>query len=383
MLKKYGCILLILALVLSVAACGQAEDPAESPTPPADDAGGEPGAFRDDYLIGYNNLGAGVWILDFYEAEARYFVEDLMGLRMQSLSANFTADQMEKDCKNLISTGVDGQLYYGSFDALTLNISDMFEEAQLPFAMPDQMPASQESMNAVLENPYFAGGVGVDAYALGYNMGERAAEMGYRKAMILAGTIGNPNHDNKVKGFTDAFTAGGGQVIGEARCNGTGEAPDKATDLFAAYGAEADCIYCGQTDFANAAIAAKDIYDVDPMIFASEGDTTTFDRIAEGSYISDGGGAVTTSLAAALLLNRLDGCSILDENGKPPIFLMVPFILDEDNVEGFQENWMEGHPLNAAVFDQLVYRRNGDVDYNTWADFIESYGYAYIMNYHA
>ena len=305
-----------------------------------------------------------------------------MGFSMQALSANFTADQMEKDCKNLISSGVDGHLYYGSFDALTLNIADMFAQAKIPFAMPDQMPASQESLDAVLENPYFAGGVGVDAYALGYNMGQRAAEMGYKKAMILAGTIGNPNHDNKVNGFTEAFTAGGGEVIGTARCNGTGEAPDKATDLFAAYGAEADCIYCGQTDFANAAIAAKEIYNVDPMIFASEGDMTTFEKIAAGTYISDGGGAVTTSLAAALLVNEMDGHGIRDENGNAPIFKMVPFILDADNVAGFEQYWMEGHPLNAEAFAALSYRSNPDVDYATWADFIASYGYEYVMQFH-
>ena len=61
---------------------------------------------------------------------------------------------------------------------------------------------------------------------------------------------------------------------------------------------------------------------------------------------------------------------------------MVPFILDADNVAGFEQYWMEGHPLNAEAFAALSYRSNPDVDYATWADFIASYGYEYVMQFH-
>lgn len=133
----------------------------------------------------------------------------------------------------------------------------MFKDARIPFAMPDQAP-SEASAEILLDNPYFAGVVGTDCLGMGKRMAKTALDMGYTKALILAGAVGDTSQDKRVEGFTEAFTAGGGTVLGVARGTSRAEAQDKSDDLFAAYGSEADCVYTGQTDFANAAMQSME-----------------------------------------------------------------------------------------------------------------------------
>ncbi len=395
-MKKHRSILaliLVIAMVLTLTACAKrnAEDdsPASPSAPesaapsPAEEAGKSTGgeAFPD-YSLSYNVLGAGVWILDYFAAEIRYFAEDVMGFKFQAPSANFTADQMRTDCQNLLNSGIDGHVYYGAFDTLTPSISEMFENAKVPFSMPDQMPG-EASREILLENPYFAGATGVDAYAIGYQMGERAAELGYKKALIVAGAIGDTSQDGHANGFTDGFTDNGGQVIASARCSDPSEGPAKADDLFAAYGTEADCVYGGQSDFVRAAVSAMGSYNVDIMAFGADSDDAAIEMIENGLLIGDGGHSVNVSLAAAMLVNYLDGHPVTDAEGNAPIFdKMKSFIIDQDNAQNFKTYWIENHPITDEMFQSLLYRYNPDVSYEDWQNFLDGYNYEFIMAAH-
>lgn len=69
------------------------------------------------------------------------------------------------------------------------------------------------------------------------------------------------------------------------------------------------------------------------------------------------------SLAAALLINRLDGHAILDENGQAPLFDNMNLVmLTKDNAQGFINLMAEGGLLTEADFDTLLYRNNPNVD---------------------
>ncbi len=390
-MKALLALLLALVMVFAMAACGAkdeakepAEDPVESNKPaednkePADTDAEKPEEFGS-YEISYNCLGAGVWILDFGTAEVQYYA-DLMGFGFQAPSANFTADQMLKDCQNLLNAGVDGHLYFGCFGTLTPTISELFEEKETYFVMPDQLP-TEESIDLLLANPYFAGAVGGDPYKAGYQMGQRAAADGYANALMIAGAIGDTVHDGRLNGFEAGFTDAGGKIVGVARCSSPAEATEKADDMLAAYGADADCVYGATTDFINGAFEAMNNYDMELMGYCSDIDNTAISLIKEGKLIGDGGMAVVSSLGAALLTNALDGKVIKDADGNAAIFTnLMPFIVDAENCDDYNANWFESHPLDMSDYEQLLYRYNPDVDYNTWLDFIDNYNFEYVMS---
>ena len=180
-----------------------------------------------------------MWIIDLCRLHVQYYLEDVLGFGFQSLSANFSADQMLKDVQNSCQAGQDGHMYTNTWDTILSSCSEAFEAGKLPWVNYDQ-PLPEASYDIAKENPYFVGSLASDPYAQGYSCGAQAAADGYKAAGLIAGAIGEATCDLRIQGFTDAFEAGGGKVIAAARCSDPTEAPAKADDLVAAHGSEFD-----------------------------------------------------------------------------------------------------------------------------------------------
>ena len=223
-MKKRNLLALVLGvvMVLSLALSG-CSDPAPSggeTSNPEATPGASTGA--ETYHIGYTKLGSGVFPLEQYELGASYLLQDVTGNNFESVVADFSADKMQNDVQSMISAGSDGIMYFGAFGALNTVVGDMCRDSEVYFAMWDQMPLENQ-VEAMLANPYFAGAVGLDAYNQGLRMGQIAADAGNRAAIICGAALGDPVADANVQGFTDAFTAAGGEVIGVARCSDPSE----------------------------------------------------------------------------------------------------------------------------------------------------------------
>ena len=378
MKKKFLATLLSLAMAASLVACGNGGD-APSPTT---DAPVSPSAGTSSegtsYNLAYAELGEGVWAIDYYMLESQYLIESA-GSTFTYTSSDFNPDKMQSDIQSLLGSGIDGLFYYGAFPTITSVVTDMCTEAQVPFVMADQLP-SGEYADIVQASEYFAGAVGSDPYEVGYQIGAYAAENGGTRALIIGGAEGDACHDGRTNGFTAGFEENGGEVVAVARVANMADAPVSASDLLTA-NPDVDVYYGATADFGNYALTSLSNQGRDDvMVYCTDADTSVLDAIREGRVIADGGAVVCTPIAACLLFNYLDGQPIKDEDGKAPIYdTCLNFMITAENVDAFNENWIQNHPFELEDYKQLMARYNPDASYDTFAEFIDNYSFETVV----
>ena len=385
----------ILSLVLGVtlaaglAACGSpAESKSESTKPASSQTSSSTasvsmpeteGEFRSDIHIGYNHQMAGDWIAEFVDKEIASFVKGVMNFKYSDPAFNFDSDQELADCQNLLSAGVDGLIYYAAFDTLTPTISELYQNAETPFVIPENKPID-EVMTILEKNPYFAGAIFADYYGRGYMLGQAATEKGYKNAIMLVGTIGVWGQDMSLEGFKAGFEDGGGKVLEAARINDNSEATQAANDLFAAHGAEADCVYASDPGMLEACFNANSTYGLDLMAFGSDLGSDHVQKVRDGKLIADGGHVPLFAVTAALLINYIDGHPIKDADGKAAIFDDWKFFyIDSSNVDDYETYYLnKNQHIAAEDYQKLLYRYNPDVSYETFENFIQNFSLDYV-----
>jgi ribose transport system substrate-binding protein len=113
-------------------------------------------------------------------------------------------------------------------------------------------------------------------------------------------------------------------------------------------------------------------------VYGTDVDPNVIQAIKDGKIIAATGAAGTYcgTFAALLLINYLDGHPILDENGKAPATKGVKTIMiTKDNVEDFEEYWINNEIFTEEELQSLLYKYNENV---TWADYekmIEEYNF--------
>lgn len=385
--KTLLALLLALVMVFAIVGCAKTDDegepsdspdasPSDSASPDTSDDPGDADGEYPNYTIGYNCLGSGVWILDTHQALNTYYIESI-GSTVNAASANFSSDQMLKDIQNQINAGEDGHMYFGAFGTLTQAVSDLFEQNGVYWVNWDQQ-IDTAIIDEIRENPYFVGSVGSQQDKIAYVLAETAYEMGYRNALQMAGAIGDVAHDARMAGFQERFEELGGKVISIARCTDPSEAAAKGDDLIAAYGAEADCFYALNMDFALGAYQAieKYGYEGEIMMFSSEADAWGVEMIKAGNMVCDTYVAHDGAWGSALLINALDGHAILDENGEAPYSnALMTWIITEDRADFYQEHYVDGFPVTDEVYQSMLYRYNPDVTWEYMNDLLAGFDY--------
>lgn len=332
------------------------------------------------YTVGYNNWGQGVFALDLIENEGRY-VNETLGNKFMAANDEFKADKLQTDIQNMISSGVNGIMFFGVVPTLIPIVAEQCEKAKVPFVIFDQIPRDETVKANLLKNKYYVGSVGTDNIKIGENMAGYAKD--YKTALIIGGAVGDPVHDARVNGFKQAFEANGGKVLGIARCTDPSEAATKGDDLIAA-NPNAECIYALTGDFATGALTALGNHKAKMKVFASDIEAETLKNIANGVVEKgDGGSTICTSLAAILLQNFMDGHPILTPDGKAPFFdTIVSFPVEAKDAAEYQKLYLDGHPLTEEMIKNLTYRYNKNVSYDTFKEFIQSYSLAKISEQH-
>lgn len=380
MKKRLLAALLVGTMAFSLGACGSSGDSNtavpeenESSAENEESAKNETGSTGDTYSLAYGEMGEGVWVIDYYMLSTQDLVEAL-GHKFTYTASDFTADKMQSDIQSLLTSGIDGLFYYGAFPTITQSVADMCDEYDTPFVMVDQLPAN-EYADIVQASSSFVGAVGSDPYKVGYQMGEYAASNGGTKALIIAAGEGDAAHDGRTNGFVDGFEANGGEIAAISRAE-MSEAATSAEDLLTA-NPDVDTWYGTSADHGVFILSALENAGRDDiMVYCTDGDGTSVKYVKEGKLIADGGGVINGTVAACLLINALDGHPILDADGKAPIFNeCLNFIINEDNADGFNEQWIEKYPLAAEDYQELLYRYNPDVDYDTFVEFLQNYSY--------
>lgn len=362
--KLLGIILCLAVAMVVMAGCGgSSEEPAASAA--GSSAAGD--AAGASYTIGYNNFGVGAYPLDLNEKETTYAIETA-GSQIKVANDNFTVDNVITDVKNLISSNVDGVVVWCAADTLYNSLNDLMLDAKMPFALGDKYPTSEDTIAKFQENEFFAGAVSTDDTITGANMAERAWEDGHKTALIVAAAQGDTNHDARVKGFTEKFEELGGKVLGTVRCADPSEAVQKSGDLLAAH-KDADCLYGSGGDYSIGALSAMESAGVEMPVYGTDVDPNVIQGIKDGKISAATGAAGTYcgTFAALLLINYLDGHPILNEDGKAPATKGVKTIMiTKDNVDDFEEYWINNEIFSEEELQSLLYRYNENV---TWADY--------------
>ena len=371
-MKRIICLGAAGVLALGCAACGSNNQNKESEN--SSGSGKVEGAADSNGLSFAGDIvGQGGVALDNFVNELEYDFE-AMGSKFQIYNDNFTADTQMQNIETMASKGYDGLMIYGWNDTSYASISKTCQIAKAPFAMYDQIPRDDSMVSQLNENEYYIGAVGTDSYACGVNAAKAMLDDGVTKALVLGGAVGDTIHDKRVEGFTKTFEAGGGEVVGAARCTDPSEATQKFDDLVAA-NIDAEGAYCLSGDYSIAALSALGNHtDANVALYQSDTTKETIPYIKDGSVAyADSGSKIVIPIASALLVNCALGNEIHDENGNAPYFAdVVPFSVTAENADQFSDFYLTGHPLTPDQMNKLV---GEDVTYQDFVDFIENYSF--------
>jgi ribose transport system substrate-binding protein len=328
------------------------------------------------YTFGYNNFGQGAYPLDLNEKETTYALESV-GMKIRVVNNEFTVDKLIADAQNLIASQVDGLIVWSAADTLFSPFSNLCESAKVPFVLGDKYPLSEETNALLRRNPYFVGAVSTPDVRIGAEMGETAIADGHKTALIIAGAVGDINFDKRLKGFTEAFEAGGGQVLATVHCADPSEAVQKANDLLTAH-PNADCLYGTGGDFSIGALNAMESKGISMPVYGTDIDPNVVTALREGKFMAANGanGPFCAGIAAMFLVNYLDGHPILDENDQAPMTDKLGTIfVTAKNVDDYEAHWIKTHPFTPEEYRNLCWRYNPNVSWQDYVNFIENYSF--------
>lgn len=321
------------------------------------------------YTIAYLNWGQGVPILDSFQAQAQ-FANDVYGNTMTVVSDKFTADQQKTNIQNMIGAGVDGIMFDGVPTTMIPDVAKMCEDAKVPFVIYDHTP-TQATHKELTSNPYYVASVYLEGTKTGAAIAEQALAAGNKTAIIIGGAVGDSTHDQRVAGFTKAFEAGGGKVVGVTRCTDPSEAATKGEDLVSAH-PDADCLYALTGEFVPGPLNALSNLGIKGMkVYSSCIDETTLGYIESGDVVAgNDGSAIPEAIAAILMENYLDGHAIVDDSGKAPYITTNSFLITKENAADYRAMFIDDNPLTTDQVKELTYRYNDKVTFTTISDFV-------------
>ena len=335
------------------------------------------------FYISYALLGTD-WILNYMEQRGAWGVKNAGNNTYDYFSAEFSADTMQSAQQNKINAGIDGLMAYAAYPTLTPTLVRQCDEAKVPFIFHD-MVLLPELIEDVRKNPLFGGFLGSNAYFNGYQLGELAAQMGFKNALATGGHVGDPCHDARINGFKDAFEKGGGKLLDQQRNTSPAEMVQKSTDILNAY-PQADVFYAATGVYIQGVMAAAETlgrYD-DLFYMTDDLNTDLCQFVKEGIMAGVGGAVVATTLSAALLQNKLDGHPILSSDGLP-IYdqeTIRNILVTKDNVDDFEKYILLNEIFTPTEFQKFVWRFNNDVSAQTYIDFMKIYDLKWVMDLH-
>ena len=332
-------------------------------------------AASEEWRIGYNVWGtAGSPTFDLMADIIDHALTSL-GARSSRANDDHMADRELENIQNFIAAGVDGLVMQAAAPPVLNPAAEAAMNAGIPFVLGINTGADSDRAVISANNPFYVGSVSADMVRDGEIAARQALADGHRTAVLIGGNVGNKHQDDRVAGFTQVFEAGGGIVLDAARCASPAEAQEKATALFSA-NRDVDCIYAMVGDYVPGSVVAADLLGLSQIpIYASNINTDSVAHMRSGRVVAGGtGNDLAGGIAAAMLINFLDGHTILDADGNKPEIITYPFIVTADNVDNYVAifNTPGVNPLHEVIVRKLSWRHNPDVSYQTFLDVINN-----------
>lgn len=375
-------LILVFACIFSLAGCGgttattsPSSSSASASVPaaaPSESATGMAAELTKEYHVGLNTWGTAP-VLQLYGDEAEYGIKSI-GMTNDRASDDNNADKELQNIQNFIAQGVDGLCMSGAGMTTIPQMGNEAAKAKIPFIMYIHT-GTPEIRDELTKNEYYAGACASDLVADGGVLGEKAIADGNKTACIIGGNLGDINIDNRVKGFTEAFTAAGGTIVAEERCVDNSECLAKASSMLSA-NKDVDCVYIVVGDYVEGTLTALDTLGIEGVkCYLSAVNAGSAKYITSGEIVAGSGGtALAASVAPTLLLNALDGHFIKDADGKAPFFKIPTSLVTKENVDAYVEVFLAkgAHPVPVDLLKQLCFRYNPNASYQTYVDTIKN-----------
>ena len=134
----------------------------------------------ESYYLGTNTWGSGVPILDMIGDTAKYTIE-MTGCTYTYASDDFTSDLTVQNIQRFIGSEIDGGALYSCASTTVPTVSQMCEEAQLPFSLHTGVGVDDQ-LELLQANPYFAGSIDANNVLAGEKNAQLAYDQGCRTA---------------------------------------------------------------------------------------------------------------------------------------------------------------------------------------------------------
>jgi ribose transport system substrate-binding protein len=340
------------------------------------------GAEAKKRTIGFNNYLKGFYALDILENNA-HFASDAFGNNFVVVNDEAKSEKVVQNVQTLISSGVDGIVFFGIVDTLFPVVSKMCQKAKVPFVVYDHLP-SERSMKILAANPYFVGAVGERDYDAGYPIGEYAAKMGLKKALLITGKRGDTTHEARVKGFTDSFGKVGGKVLDTGWAGADmslANAIQRTEDLLTAH-PDVDCIYGTGGDFGLGALQAlKKHPNIKAKLFVTDLDPEVLTGLSSGDIAAANGAHwVNAAFSVALLQNYLEGHQLKTSSGTAPVVTVPIIVLPASQQKLYQRFWIDSQPFSADEIRALAYSGNKAITLDSLQGILKNYSISERLN---
>lgn len=202
-LRRIGAILLSAVMCLSLIACGSNGNTAKSQTeqviyPETTDA--------EPLTIGYT-----FWDLTFDgfmndQANQIKLVADALNVNLifNPDTEDFSADSVVRAAQTFADQKVDGMIVINFSEDSLVDISDICQDAQIPFIQATRTINDAEVAAKVEKNPYYIGRMHESEYAAAYEVGRKIIDGGAKNIIMVCPEHGDVAYEARAEGFRDA-----------------------------------------------------------------------------------------------------------------------------------------------------------------------------------
>jgi len=320
--------------------------------------------------IGFNNYSQGIYSLDILETGFRKTCESL-GVEPYVVNDEGKEDRSVANIDSMISNGVDGILFFGMTDRIVETVADKCRAADIPFALFDRMPG-EAILKTIQESPDFAGAAATVDTTTGKKTAEYAIDRQKKQAIVITGLETDTTHKARTEGFEQTFTSAGGKLLDLSHgAVDRSQITDRVNSSLTEY-PEADVIYATNGEIGAAVIEVLAKHpNVHADLYVTDLDPGVLKELKDGKLAAATGAHwINADVAAALLVNKLRGNLIKDEDGKPAV-LEVPVIAVPSNyVDLYYKCFIQNHPFSA---DELKSWVGTGVTEQTFKDILSGY----------
>jgi ribose transport system substrate-binding protein len=305
-------------------------------------------------VIGFNNPLKGLYSVDILE---KSFVAACNALGVEPFTVNDEGrlENAVANIDNMISTGVDGIVFFGAADTLFPVAAMKCDAAGIPLVFYDHMP-SDEILEMITGVGMYKGIAATVDSNTGSNMGEYAAKQGLKRAVVVTGDITDTTHAARTKGFEDAFTAGGGEIATVSYgIIDLSSVMTRANDVLIAH-PDIDCIYATNGDIGSVVIEALSKHpNISAKVLVTDLDPPVLTGLESGGVdAANGAHWINTDFAVAMLVNALRGNELREADGTPPRLVVPVTTLPSEYVELYEKHWIQEHPFSDDEIRAMV-----------------------------